>query len=244
MKEIALQTRSVHSHRFVIRPGSETGSGPEGPVLRQIHPESLFSEPTVHNPEMSVNKLSNIFRILELGSGWGEFCAEWMKLHPDHQYLALEIKADRIKNLVKKLEQQGTENVRILPVNFNWFLTELFSPASFDLIIVNFPDPWPKKRHWKHRLVQPGFPEKTARLLKPEGRIYLATDYGPYARKMISVFRNSPIFKNEYDWPHYVRSRPEGFPSTKFETIHTSMGKRPYYMSWRLLPDESQNPKI
>jgi tRNA (guanine-N7-)-methyltransferase len=238
LREIALKSRSIHGLPFVIHllpPDTESGSL----KFQPIDPSVVFADlQKPHNAE-TVNNLKNPeispFRILELGSGWGEFCTEWMLKNPEHEYIALEIKADRIKNLSGKLRHFGIQNARILPVNFNWFLSELFTPNSFDLIVINFPDPWPKKRHWKHRLIQSEFPEKISKLLRPSGKVYIATDYGPYARKIISVFRKNPIFTNEYPWPDYLRKRPDGFPKTKFENIHLALKKRPYYTCWRLL---------
>lgn len=172
-------------------------------------------------------------RILELGSGWGEFCVEWKKVHRDDQYVALEVKGDRIKKFIGKIDRNNLEGIKILPINFNWFLEAFFPENTFDLCIINFPDPWPKKRHWKHRLVQQNFPEKMSRLLKAGGVVYLATDYGPYARKILSIFRKRDDFESVFDWPGYLRTRPADYPSTRFETIHLADQKRPYYMAWR-----------
>ena len=173
-------------------------------------------------------------RILELGSGWGEFCVSWMENHPEDSYVAFEVKGDRIRRLTRNLDRREIGGVRILPVNFSWFLEELLPEKSFDWIIVNFPDPWPKKRHWKHRLVQGDFPDRMKRLLRPGGVIHLATDYGPYARKMLSLFRKRSDFAPVYPWPHYLRSRPANWPSTRFEEMQTEIGKIPYYQRWVL----------
>lgn len=173
-------------------------------------------------------------RILELGAGWGEFCVAWKERFPEDNYVAFEIKGDRIKKLLKGIEQKDLKHIRIVPVNFNWFLEEILPPSAFDLIIINFPDPWPKKRHWKHRLVQEGFPERMAGLLRPGGEIHLATDYGPYARKMLGVMRKSPLFSPVYAWPHYLREKPPELPGTRFEQMHLEAGKLPYYQKWKV----------
>lgn len=175
------------------------------------------------------------FHVLELGSGWGEFALTWLADHPDHEYLALEVKGDRVHRTLKGMDRAGLDRLRILPVNFNWFLEELLPEHAFDLIVVNFPDPWPKRRHWKHRLVQTGFPERMARFLRPGGRIHLATDYSPYARRMLHIMRNSPLFEPVFPAPHYVRDRPEGYPPTRFEEMQREQGYRPWFQQWRLL---------
>ena len=180
------------------------------------------------------------FKVLELGSGWGEFCLRWLEENPEHEYLAFEIKPDRIKKLLKRAEKRDLHNFRVVPVNFNWFLEEILPPETFDLIIVNFPDPWPKKRHWKHRLVQDEFPARVENLLRPGGAVFIATDYGPYARVILRRFRNSTGYKPVYPWPHYLRSRPENHPRTRFEEIHLGEGRVPYYQKWeRIIGNES-----
>lgn len=175
------------------------------------------------------------FRVLELGSGWGEFLCQWLERFPDHDYVAFEIKADRIRKTLKRVQNlPRPAHLRIVPINFAWFLEELLPPKSFDWIVINFPDPWPKRRHWKHRLVQPGFPARIARLLRPGGTLHLATDYGPYARRMLGLFRRAPEFAPIFAWPHYVRARPAELPATRFEELTGATGRRAYFQQWRL----------
>ncbi len=204
-------------------------------------PSKLKSHPAVLvPPESGTFQPSEIFRsdssvhILELGSGWGEFAIQWLLAHPEHEILALEVKPDRIYHTLKEAERKQISGLKMLQLNFNWFLEEFLPPRSFDWIIVNFPDPWPKRRHRKHRLVRPGFAERVAPLLRPGGIVHLATDYSPYARRMLSVMRASSLFEPVFQSPDYRRQRPEGFPPTKFERMQSSQGYRPYYMQWRL----------
>ncbi len=173
-------------------------------------------------------------RILELGAGWGEFLEWWLEHNVEDDYIAFELKPERIRRALRRVSGlPGPPRwLRIVPVNFNWFLEELLPAASFDWIIVNFPDPWPKRRHWKHRLVRPGFCEKMAALLRPDGVIHLATDYGPYARRMLRLFRDSPAFVSEFLDPDYRRQRPADVASTRFESLTTRL--RPaYYLRFR-----------
>ncbi|MDH5655384.1 MAG: tRNA (guanine-N(7)-)-methyltransferase [Spirochaetia bacterium] len=175
------------------------------------------------------------FTVLELGAGSGEFAAEWVKKHPEHNYIAFEIKGHRIKSLLGEIDRFGLNSIKIIPVNFKWFLNEILPGHFADLVIINFPDPWPKKRHWKHRLIDQEFPIKISEIVKEGGIVHIATDYGPYARKVLSVFRNSEMFIPEYDFPHYKRTKPDDFPSTRFEKIHENDGKKSYYQQWRLI---------
>lgn len=204
-------------------------------------PSKLKNHPAVLvPPESGAFSSSDIFasdtsvHLLELGSGWGEFAIQWLGAHPGHEILALEAKPDRIYHTLKEAERRQVAGLKMLQLNFNWFLEEFLPPQSYDWIIVNFPDPWPKRRHWKHRLVQPGFAERMAPLLRAGGVLHLATDYAPYARRMLSVMRASPLFEPVFQNPDYRRERPEGFPATKFERMQASQGYRPYFMQWRL----------
>jgi tRNA (guanine-N7-)-methyltransferase len=208
--QLATRRRRLHEHPLVIVP-----------VGREPLPRDLLF--TGDGPA-----------VLELGSGSGEFAIRWILEHPDINYVAFEVKGDRIKKTLKAADRNEITNLRIIPVNFNWFLTEILPARSFNTVIVNFPDPWPKRRHHKHRLVNSAFPERIAALLTPGGFIHLATDYGPYARRMLGAFRRSPLFEPLFPFPNYMRERPEGFPETKFEKLHRSEGKRPYYQQWRL----------
>lgn len=205
-------------------------------------PRPLFRAPEILLPpkggriaESALFRRADSRHVLELGSGWGEFCVSWVSEHPGDDYTAFEVKGDRVARLLRDLRRKAPEaHVRIVPVNFEWFLEDILPSDSFDLIVINCPDPWPKRRHWKHRLVQPGFPARVRPLLRPKGEIVLSTDYGPYARRMLSAFRKSPMYEPVHPWPHYVRERPSYLPGTRFESMHNAQGLRLYYMSWRV----------
>ncbi len=219
--DIASRSRRIHSFEEVIVPE---------------RPEPIASERLFRDDGATGR------RILELGSGWGEFLIGWLRDHPQDQYVAFEIKSDRIKKTVKRLRRLRDESgqmihARIVPVNFSWFLESILPGQAFDWIIVNFPDPWPKRRHWKHRLVQSDFPARLASLLRPDGDgiVHLATDYGPYARRMLRIFRDSPLFEPVYAFPNYLRSRPADVPPTRFETITMEHeGRTPYYLRFKM----------
>ncbi len=211
--QITTRPRPLHGRTGIVVPRT-----PE-----PIPAEQLFTRPESRH-------------ILELGAGWGEFCAAWTLAHPEDEYVAFEIKGDRIRRLLRHLERGGIARVKIIPINFSWFLEEILPPRSFDLIIINFPDPWPKKRHWKHRLIDAGFPDRMLSILRPGGGIYVATDYGPYARKILRAFRDCARYQAVYPWPGYRRERPADFPTTRFEQIHLAGGLRPYYQLWESRP--------
>lgn len=178
----------------------------------------------------SLFKKNHSRHILELGAGWGEFLVKWMKDNPEDEYVAFEVKGDRIKRILKNASAMQ-HRLRIIPVNFNWFLFDILPENAFDWIIINFPDPWPKKRHWKHRLIDEQFPYRAASLLRKNGVIHIATDYGPYARKILRNFRRCELYQSTMENPDYRRANP-GFPVTKFEMITAE--RIPYFQQWRI----------
>lgn len=207
---IASRNRSYFAHPAVIG----------WKEFRPLDPVELFGRPD--SP-----------RTLELGSGWGEFAVQWAQSHPDQDIVAMEIKPERIAATLKKIDLRRLTNLRILPVNFSWFLLELFPEQCFHRIFINFPDPWPKRRHWKHRLVQPDFPEIIHKLGAAGALLHIATDHGPYSRRILQRFRKYPdLWKSRMPAPGYVLERPTGIPETRFERIQSRLGFRPRFMQW------------
>ncbi|MCZ8343679.1 MAG: methyltransferase [Leptospira sp.] len=164
---------------------------------------------------------------LELGSGWGEVAIELAKSQPNTGFLLMEKKINRIIATEKLRETADLKNIRYMTVNFQWFFSELLEKELFDTVIINFPDPWPKRKHHKNRLMTEPMLNQIYALLKPGGKILFATDYGPYARKTISLFRKN----NYFFWtgPEYSFSRPD-FPVSFFESEKKEEGKRIYYL--------------
>ncbi len=206
------------------------------------HPEIIIPSSLEAIPEERLFRKGKHRRILELGSGWGDFLHSWLENFPEDDYVAFEIKQSRLLQTIRHFREnfEGKDDtrqrhLRLLPVNFTWFLEEILPKKSFDIIFINFPDPWPKQRHWKHRLVQKHFDKRISLLLRAKGMIHMSTDYGPYARKMIRNFRNSPYFSSVLPWPHYVRKHPKESPITRFEKMHFKAGLKPYYLCWQLL---------
>lgn len=208
---IVLRKKRYHSHKSILLPQS----------LHPMEKTAIFAREG--------------FNVLELGAGSGEFALEWLERNPTVNYLALEIKGERISKILRGIDKKNLEQLKILPINFKWILLEILPEHFFDMVVINFPDPWPKRRHWKHRLVDVDFPEKLKYLMRPGAVVHLATDYGPYARRILSIFRKNPSFEAVFPGPGYLRERPQNFPTTKFEILHLKDKKRSYYQQWRLI---------
>lgn len=156
--------------------------------------------------------------LLEIGSGMGETTAQLAAAQPEINYLAVEVYQPGLAQLLLRIENLGLANLRLLRGDAIDVLTEHIEPGSLAGVRVFFPDPWPKKRHHKRRLVQPEFIALVASRLAPGAVLHLATDWAPYAEHMMAVCGAEPLLRNAFsDQPGGWAPRPEWRPITKFE---------------------------
>lgn len=125
---------------------------------------------------------------VELGAGDCTFLLNYAKLHPERNFVGVERLLGRIAKLDRKGRRMGLENVRGVRIESSYFLQWLLPPRSASALHIYFPDPWPKKKHRRHRLIQEGFPQLAARALMPGGVVYLRTDDADYFAQMTDVF--------------------------------------------------------
>jgi tRNA (guanine-N7-)-methyltransferase len=134
---------------------------------------------------------------LEIGFGMGQALLDWAVARPEWNLLGVEIYEPGIGSLLLGLERLGLGNVRAVEAAAETVLTRQIPPASLDEIRIFFPDPWPKSRHHKRRLIQPPFAALLAERLKPGGRVWIATDWLPYAEWIAAVFAAESRFAPE-----------------------------------------------
>jgi tRNA (guanine-N7-)-methyltransferase len=161
-------------------------------------------------------------KILEIGFGMGETTARIAAAHPENDYLGVEVHTPGVGALLKLIEAQGLANLRIVQHDAVEVLREMIAPAALDGAHVFFPDPWPKKRHHKRRLVQPEFVRLLASRLKPGAYVHLATDWQDYAEQMLAVLAAEPGLENAS--PGGYAERPAYRPRTKFEARGVRLG--------------------
>ena len=125
---------------------------------------------------------------VELGSGDGSFLAQWAKLRPETNFLGVERLLGRLRKLDRKGQRAGLSNLRCVRLEASYLMEYLLPPASVRALHVYFPDPWPKRKHRKNRLINTSFTEITARVLAPGGIVFLRTDDLDYFAQMTSVF--------------------------------------------------------
>ena len=159
--------------------------------------------------------------VLEVGSGMGEATAAMAAADPARDYLAVEIHTPGVAALLAKIDADGLANVRVASTDALELVRHL-PPGSLDAIHVFFPDPWPKARHHKRRLIQPRHVALLRDRLAPGGTLHCATDWLDYAEAMMETLSADPGLVNEH--PGYA-PRPEHRPVTKFEQRGIEAGR-------------------
>lgn len=184
---------------------------PYRPALLDL--ATVFGRPTETAP-----------KILEIGFGMGETTAHIAAAHPDHDYLGLEVHTPGVGSLLKEVAERGLTNVRICQHDAVEVLRDMIAPASLAGVHIFFPDPWPKKRQQKRRLIQPPLVRLLAERLAPGGYLHCATDWQEYAEQMIAVLTAEPLLENAGTLPGGFALRPAYRPQTKFETRGLRLG--------------------
>ncbi|MFE6703221.1 tRNA (guanosine(46)-N7)-methyltransferase TrmB [Streptomyces sp. NPDC057718] len=154
--------------------------------------------------------------VLEIGFGMGEATAQMAADAPGTGILAVDVHTPGQGNLLGLADRAGSTNVRVANGDAVILLREMLAPESLDGLRVYFPDPWPKARHHKRRLIQPDFLDLVAPVLKPGAIIHCATDWEPYAEQMLEVLTAHPRFENTAADGGYA-PRPAFRPLTRFE---------------------------
>ncbi|MFK8907720.1 tRNA (guanosine(46)-N7)-methyltransferase TrmB, partial [Streptomyces sp. YS-3] len=154
--------------------------------------------------------------VLEIGFGMGEATAEMAAADPGTGILAVDVHTPGQGNLLGLAERGGLSNIRVANGDAIILLREMLPPESLDGLRVYFPDPWPKKRHHKRRIIQPDFLTLAAPRLKPGALLHCATDWEPYAEQMLEVLNAHPAFDNTQADGGFA-PRPAFRPLTRFE---------------------------
>ena len=162
-------------------------------------------------------------RVLEIGFGNGETLLELARCHPERDYLGVDVYEPGIGRLLAAASDAGLANLRVLRGDAVEVLEASFAPASLTEILLLFPDPWPKKRHHKRRLVQSAFVELAAGRLEAGGILHLATDWESYAEHMLAVLEAEPSLENLAGAGGFYTGA-EVRPQTKFERRGTRLG--------------------
>jgi len=209
-------TRPVRS--FVVRAG-RMGSGQQR-ALQTLGPQ--FVLPYRAAP-MDWDKAFGrpAPRVLEIGFGMGSATAAIAAGQPETDFIGVEVHEAGVGALLKLMGEQGLSNIRIVQDDAVQVLAHMIAPASLAGVHIYFPDPWPKKRHHKRRLIQPAFVSALVTRLAPGGHLHCATDWEPYAQQMLEVLSAEPRLANTAAG---YAPRPSWRPLTKFEARGLELG--------------------
>jgi tRNA (guanine-N7-)-methyltransferase len=155
--------------------------------------------------------------VVEIGSGMGETTAEIAKAHPEADFIAVEVHGPGVGSLLNRIEKETLSNIRIVRHDAVEVLERMVPDGALAAVHIFFPDPWPKKRHHKRRLVQPSFVLLMKEKLSGGGIVHLATDWPEYAEQMETVFSGSAFFEK-------AESGLMERPATKFEARGRRLG--------------------
>jgi len=167
--------------------------------------------------------------VLEIGFGDGDFLIEMAQRHPEKNFLGIEIKTKRFKLAAKKTEEEKNGNIKFLHMNANIAVEEIFLEDVFSRVYINFPDPWPKDRHLKHRIINFEFLQKLSKIMRKDGVLEIASDHKDYIAHSLDVFQEITFFKSEYPPPGYLHNVPNR-PYTKYEKGFRKEGKEIFYL--------------
>jgi tRNA (guanine-N7-)-methyltransferase len=186
------------------------------PARDELDPLALFGRP--------VQRVA-----LEIGFGAGEHLAAQAAADPDTGFIGVEIYENGVARLLAEVAARGLFNIRLVIDDTRLVLASL-PPSSLDAVYILFPDPWPKLRHRKRRIVAPATLAVLARLMRPGAELRLASDDMDYARAMLADALDTPGFRWLARRPADWRERPADWPPTRYEAKALQAGRKPLYL--------------
>ncbi len=192
--------------------------------------ESLFHQPASYVERLAYGAMFAQPQPLEveIGCGDGSFLLAYAARHPERNFLGIERLSGRIGKLDRQGRRAGLKNLSLLRIEAGYFVEYLLVPGSVAVVHVYFPDPWPKKRHHKNRLIQPPFVQELSRALAPGGTVYLRTDNAEYFAQMLEVFGGDTRFQ-AVETPGELKA-----VVTDFERHFNAQGIPTNYAAYRL----------
>lgn len=216
--EAAAGRRTGHIRSFVLRQGRVSDA------QRRFHEEGMPRWGLAY--QAAPLDLDAVFgrtapRILEIGCGMGETTATIAAAHPQNDYLGIEVHTPGVGSLLKEITTRELANLRVIQHDAVEVVRDMIAPGALAGIHIFFPDPWPKKRQQKRRLIQPEFVALLATRLAPNGYLHCATDWEDYAHQMLAVLSGEALLQNTAAG---FTPRPPYRPQTKFETRGLRLG--------------------
>ena len=171
---------------------------------------------------------------LEIGFGMGNFLIEMAAKEPASNFIGIDFYHKGIRKLMARIKKLQLENIRVVYGDIRSKISILFKDKELNTIYINFPDPWPKKKHIKRRLIKPEFIKQLAQKLSSEGTAYLATDSERYAHEMLEYFNAETLFQNLNSQQGFLKERIN-LPKTKYEKNFINAGEKIFYLEYMRL---------
>jgi tRNA (guanine-N7-)-methyltransferase len=169
--------------------------------------------------------------VLDIGFGRGEVLIAMGLEHPECSLLGVEVSRKRVRKVARRLERAGVRNARLVHGTAEYLLERVLAPDSIAECWINFPDPWPKKRHHKRRLVRPDILVHLARILEPGGRLHIATDHTGYRDWIAGVMAAAGGLRNLHAPEAWSEKRPER-AETGYEAEFVAEGRPIAYFAY------------
>jgi tRNA (guanine-N7-)-methyltransferase len=182
---------------------------------------SDFVFPGWHHPDLFENDNPVV---VEYCSGNGTWIADKAAKHPEVNWVAVEMKFDRVRKVWSKIKNRELKNLIVIWGEAYAITSRYFSDQSISDVYINFPDPWPKKRHAKNRLIQPSFADQLSRILKDGKSLTFVTDDVPYSEWLIEVMGNHEDFVSAYPEPYYSNEE-QAYGTSYFDQLWRSKGR-------------------
>ena len=212
------ERRASHIRSFVLRQGRVSDA------QRRFHEQGMPRWGIAYQStplDLGAVFVRNAPRILEIGCGMGETTAIIAAEHRQNDYLGIEVHTPGVGSLLKEIATRELSNLRVIQHDAVEVVRDMIAPGTLAGIHIFFPDPWPKKRQQKRRLVQPEFVSLLATRLTPSGYLHCATDWEDYARQMLEVLSGDALLTN---MANGFTPRPPYRPQTKFESRGLRLG--------------------
>jgi tRNA (guanine-N7-)-methyltransferase len=227
MAQADIRRRAVRS--FVVRGGRITEA--QQRALRELWPSfGIDFEPAELDLDAAFGRRAP--RVAEIGFGNGDNLLALAAVHPERDYLGIEVHRPGVGRLLLGLQTLGLSNVRVICHDAVEVLEHQIPPASLDEMLVFFPDPWHKKRHHKRRLIQAPFVQLLTSRLKTDGVLRLATDWQPYAQQMLEVLSGCAALTNLSSDGTFM-PRPDDRIATRFERRGERLGHGVWDLGFR-----------
>ena len=219
-----VEKNDVKEHRiksFVVRAGRMT----QGQInaIEELGPKYMLDVSSLEELDTVKAFGREAPLVVEIGFGMGVSFVQMAKADPSGNYLGIEVHPPGVGSCLKLIEENQLTNVRIIQFDAFEVLRKCLKPASVDILQIFFPDPWPKKRHVKRRLINDDFVKLVSPLFKQGGLFRMATDWEDYAVQMLEVMTRAQGFSNTAADGTYI-PRPDWRPLTKFELRGQKLG--------------------